>query len=535
MRFFVVTALAIVSARLVAAAVFNVAAGDVTGPAGLKAAIASANSNGEDDTINLAAGSTYTLSSVDNTTNGPNGLPVITSDTTDRGHTVTINANGATIKGNGAVRVLQVAAGANVTITALTISSGQQLSMDNSIAEGGGVLNFGRLTLIDSTITGCYATGNPNLSGPGPRAQGGGLSNHGICTLNRSTLYQNQAAMPPTPAAGGDTRGGAIYNTSTLTLINSTIATNYAYGGDAANTNQAGWAFGGGIYNDLNGSVDATNCTIAFNLAQGGMTSGGGSTMAGNSFGGGVYIQSNSTFTILNTIVAQNTVAGMGILQGVDVYGAFTSHGHNLLGKTDDSTGYSAQSGDRIGNAFLGAFQDNGGPTATVALTSKSDAIDTGDDSVLGAPLSLTTDQRGLPRKQGGPVDIGAFEFDAPQPNNGLLVNTLADHDDGVCGVLDCTLREAISIANSTAGAQTITFASGLSGTITLTHGYLGIGDSVTIQGPGANVITIDANHSSRVLLTAANITVSISGLSLVHGTNTGSGSVAGQGGGIYN
>ncbi|MFN2477336.1 MAG: hypothetical protein ABR526_13465 [Chthoniobacterales bacterium] len=56
----------------VQAATFNIADGDV---AALKNAIAAANSNGADDIINLAAGGTYTLTAVDNTTSGPNGLP----------------------------------------------------------------------------------------------------------------------------------------------------------------------------------------------------------------------------------------------------------------------------------------------------------------------------------------------------------------------------------------------------------------------------------------------------------------------------
>ncbi len=43
-----------------------------------------------DDTIQLQAGATYTLTAVDNTTDGPNGLPSITS-------TITIAGQGAAI------------------------------------------------------------------------------------------------------------------------------------------------------------------------------------------------------------------------------------------------------------------------------------------------------------------------------------------------------------------------------------------------------------------------------------------------------
>ena len=60
------------------AAVFHCGSGDT---ACLIAAINTANANGSASTIILEAG-TYALSAVDNTTEGPNGLPVITSPLT---------------------------------------------------------------------------------------------------------------------------------------------------------------------------------------------------------------------------------------------------------------------------------------------------------------------------------------------------------------------------------------------------------------------------------------------------------------------
>jgi hypothetical protein len=53
------------------------------------------------------------------------------------------------------------------------------------------------------------------------------------------------------------------------------------------------------------------------------------------------------------------------------------------------------------------------------------------------------------------------------------------------------SLRDAIAQANANPGADTITFASNVSGTITLTSGSLHIYDSVDIQGPGAGTLTI--------------------------------------------
>ena len=59
------------------------------------------------------------------------------------------------------------------------------------------------------------------------------------------------------------------------------------------------------------------------------------------------------------------------------------------------------------------------------------------------------------------------------QSGGNLVVNVLADTNDGVCDLLgqgsgnkDCTLREAINAANGASGPNLITFS--LSGTITV-------------------------------------------------------------------
>ena len=90
-----------------------------------------------------------------------------------------------------------------------------------------------------------------------------------------------------------------------------------------------------------------------------------------------------------------------------------TSQGHNLV---QDPSGCFI-TGDLTGNItgqdpLLGPLADNGGPTFTHVLLAGSPAIDSGDDSVLGPPHILATDQRGagFPRLQGAHVDIGAYE-----------------------------------------------------------------------------------------------------------------------------
>ncbi len=54
-------------------------------------------------------------------------------------------------------------------------------------------------------------------------------------------------------------------------------------------------------------------------------------------------------------------------------------------------------------------------------------------------------------------------------PSGVYLVDTLVDESDGNYSPGDLSLREAIQLSNSTAGAEQINFASGLSGTINLT------------------------------------------------------------------
>ena len=91
------------------------------------------------------------------------------------------------------------------------------------------------------------------------------------------------------------------------------------------------------------------------------------------------------------------------------------------------------------------------------------------------------------------------------------------------------SLRAAITAANTNVGADTITFAKGLSGTIKLKTGELLITDSVTIKGTGADNLAVSGNGASRVFETAAGLNVTISGLTITKGY------AADQGGGILN
>jgi hypothetical protein len=107
-------------------------------------------------------------------------------------------------------------------------------------------------------------------------------------------------------------------------------------------------------------------------------------------------------------------------------------------------------------------------------------------------------------------------------------------HDDGAG-----SLRRAIQTANANPGADSIKFAPGLHGTITLTSGELDVTDDLTITGPGANLLTVSGNDASRVLDVSGGATgVTIRNLTVAAGladnpTVTGPLGQAALGGGI--
>lgn len=372
----------------------------------------------------------------------------------------------------------------SVTFTACTLSS------NAADQDGGGIHN----TVGSVSLTACKLSGN--TAGIG----GAGLWNAGTLNINNSTCNGNTSQFA----------GGALYNRYSATLNNTTI-----YGND-------GGVAAGAVVNDgQNGgsaNLKLTNCTVSQNTA---------------GQGGGLYNEANAgsaTLTLLATIL-QRGASGANL---INFSGTITSLGHNL--SNDNGGGFLTGPGDIISTEpLLGPLQNNGGSTPTMSLLSGSPALNTGDDAVLGAPYNLSTDQRGsgYPRKAGAHVDIGAFEQDVFQSGATLLVTTTAEHDDGACGVSDCTLLEALNASNANSDANTINFKAGLNGTIvnTLASGGLYLANPVTINGPGARALLISGNFAKRIFYVGTGVTANISGLSIAY-ANSGSGV---SGGAIYN
>jgi len=131
-----------------------------------------------------------------------------------------------------------------------------------------------------------------------------------------------------------------------------------------------------------------------------------------------------------------------------------------------------------------------------------------------------------------GPLPAGATPA---APAAGFVVNSHADAPDAnlsnpACQTAtlgECTLRAAIQQANATAGLDAITF--GVLGTIVLTGPSPVITDAVSLVGPGAALLAIDAADLGSVLsfIAAAPASFYLEGLTL-------QGGAASQGGGVY-
>jgi RHS repeat-associated protein len=109
-----------------------------------------------------------------------------------------------------------------------------------------------------------------------------------------------------------------------------------------------------------------------------------------------------------------------------------------------------------------------------------------------------------------------------------LLSFTVTTLDDTT---LSGSLRYAITQANTAGGNQTITFASGLSGTIDLSSQLPSLTANISINGPGASSVAIDGQDDTGTIFTVSSgVTAGISGITIEGGNSTSS-----PGGGIYN
>lgn len=129
-----------------------------------------------------------------------------------------------------------------------------------------------------------------------------------------------------------------------------------------------------------------------------------------------------------------------------------------------------------------------------------------------------TNERRARRAAVGVSAVLGAGALLAPAADAATFsVSNLSDTGAG-------SLRDAIDQANQAAGPDTITFASGLSGTISVAS-EMESTDDLTIQGPGASALTLDGGDANRVLYSTSPATsLTVSGLTFSNGYSSSNG-----------
>jgi hypothetical protein len=304
----------------------------------------------------------------------------------------------------------------NVTADGALISGNSVISTGNK-ANGGGLFAPNPVNLQQSMVTGNKANGNTGSQGAGVQANNG-------ASISYTTVSDNTAY-------GSGRAGGLLLTGNVNSITTSTISGNHAefYGGvDAfsegalassflmANSTISGnVATGpvGGIYVD-SATTKFYNSTIAFNTA--GTGSAPGVLLSAKN--GSMQMTLQSTLMSNNTVgAADNDLSTFTGLGTVIFNGGLTGQlANNLIFKTSVTGLPNDTKKGQCPN--LGTLRDNGGPTYTHALMSKSPAIDNGN-YVFGGLTSF--DQRGQASVNGqidyvrvsgltAKADIGAYE-----------------------------------------------------------------------------------------------------------------------------
>ena len=212
-------------------------------------------------------------------------------------------------------------------------------TFDHNLARGG-----------DSQVGGTYVSGTGQNAPRGGDAFGGGIENFGWLSVTNSTFFQNSALG----GTGGDGGEGGIRG---------------------GNGGTGGNAVGGGIYNAS--FITVVNCTFSKGSAVGGTNGapGGGAVFGrngkrGSSFGGNianVAKKKKGGFQLFNSIIAA-------ALSGGSAYGTVSNGGYNII--ADKSIKFKKGTSLSNTNPLVGDLGDNGGPTETVPLQTNSPAID---------------------------------------------------------------------------------------------------------------------------------------------------------------
>ncbi len=390
--------------------------GCVAGDCSLREAISAANANAGADSITFDAslGIAAITLSVIGSQSEEDGNAYGDLDISDD---LTIDGEGRiTVDGNGIDRVFHIINGAEATLIGLKITGGY----DNY---GGGVLNdLSTLTLRNVWITANEATSIVGWGG------GGGIDNHrSTLTIENSTIANNTAQRD----------AGGIFNSGSITILNSTISGNRGGQGVAAygcgllstGTDQEGAGPGA--------SVIMINTTVVEN--ENGSPYTGGICSDGTGAG--------SAVTLINSLIANNTDS---IPSAND--NCVTASGGTITAGLDTlvAPGYAhcaAATIDTTASDYL-PLGNNGGSTPTHALKETNAAVDWLNIDTDQCPH---IDQREYSRDAN--CDVGAYEFGATSGLHYAIGNLVwADldgngvHDAGEAGLSGVTIELCASL-----------------------------------------------------------------------------------------
>ncbi|MBL9156129.1 MAG: cadherin-like domain-containing protein [Verrucomicrobiales bacterium] len=405
----------------------------------------------------------------------------------------------------------------------------------NSPGTGGGAIfnQFGDLVIVNSTFSGNSA---PNAT-PG-NGGGGAIHSRGSLVLSHSTVTGNRVG------AGAD--GGGIDVWGNETITHSIIAGNFV--GTGTTPSDIG-TFGNQIETSTHNLVGDAGTS-------GGITDGTGGNLVGNAGTG-----TRDIATVLDTTLADNggltpthklVVGSPAIDAGSTSFNAnaFTpalANDQRGAGFTRVRKGLASSPAARID---IGAYELIEAPVFTnddLEIETGSTALDLATASGV-TPSGGTFSGKGV---SGGFFDptglaLGAYTVtytvgDANGTNStnltvtvierpSLTVTSTSDTVSKIDG--QTSLREALAYAATLTGAQTVAFSNTSAGgavnfhdaapdTITLGGTELEIIGNVTVDGPGADLLTVDANGNSRVFTLPGNdpaIDITLRGVRVVNG-----------------
>lgn len=444
-----------------------------------KAAAATGTAAGDTIVFNLPSESTITLAI--------NELAVDKNLTID-GRAV----SGLAISGNHWSRVFRVSSGATVALRQLAIMQGRE------IGEGGGILNFGNLTLTDSTVT-------DNVV----RFRGGtGIDNVGTLKLINSTVANNSSNSSCSQCSG-------INNSGTLILIGSTVAGNSGRGinstGATTLDNSAiSFNAGGGVFSGS--QLTSINSNILGN-AEHGILSSGIATITGGAVSGNHQsgISNSGTLTLTDNTISDNALSGIYNNAGTIVLTRSTVS-HNTGGGVYNSgtltlinSVVSNNSTDSPGGG--GGIKNLGTLTLAASTVSRNTAVNSGGGIMNSSQLTLTDSTvSGNKSGYGGGIEnYGALTL----TDSTVAGNTATSSGGGCGGIRSSGVDRASALILTRSTVSNNTSSSHSSGGICSSYGTVVLIDSTVAGNQAAtglgggiqNYVDVYGNDSDVMLI----------------------------------